>query len=143
VASGGSRTGVWWGSQIEGNQEGLHLLKYQRFSTTIVGCHTKVVTICRPKKWIFLLVELRDISGNNHSLKALYIINSENVWSRSQTAGLIFHKLHISHISTKCIEKVYSKAGVANRLNGMRQFFQTWVEMRHTVRHCNNVASHY
>jgi len=37
------------GSQIGGRQEGLHLLKYQNLSATIVGCHTKMVTFCRPK----------------------------------------------------------------------------------------------
>jgi len=67
------------GSQIGGSQKGLHLLKYQRLSATIVGYHTKVVTFCRPKKWLFLLVEPCDISGNNHSLKAFYIIHSKNV----------------------------------------------------------------
>jgi len=45
-------------------------------------------------------------SGNNHSLKALYIINSENVWNGPQTVGLVFHKLHRSRIFTKCIWKV-------------------------------------
>jgi len=58
------------------------------------------------KKWLVLLVELCYFSGNNHSLKGLYIINSENAWNGSQTVGLVFHKLHRSHISTKCIWKV-------------------------------------
>jgi len=44
-----------------------------------------------------------DFSGNNYSVKALYIINSENVCNVSQTVGIIFHKLHISRISTKFI----------------------------------------
>jgi len=44
-------------------------------------------------------------SGNNQSLKALYIINSENVRKGSQTVGFIFHKLRRSRISTKCILK--------------------------------------
>jgi len=51
--SGGSRPGVWGGSQIGGRQEGLHLLKYQSLSATIVGCNTKVVTFCRPKSGCF------------------------------------------------------------------------------------------
>jgi len=55
------------------------------------------------KKWLFLLVELCDFSSNNYSLKALYIINSENVWNGSQTVGLVFHKLHRSRKSTNCI----------------------------------------
>jgi len=55
------------------------------------------------KKWLFLLVELCYFSGNNNSLKALYIINSENVWNGFQTVGLVFHNLHRSRISTKCI----------------------------------------
>ena len=40
-------------SQIGGRQEGLHLLKYQSVSATIVGCHTKVVTFCRSKSDYF------------------------------------------------------------------------------------------
>jgi len=41
------------GSQIGGRQEGLHLLKYQSLSATIVGCNTKMVTFCRPKSGSF------------------------------------------------------------------------------------------
>ena len=33
---------------------------------------------------------------NNHSLKAPYIIKSENVWNESQKMGFVFHKLHIT-----------------------------------------------
>jgi len=39
--SGGSKPGVWGGSQILGRQKCLHLLKYQRLSAT------KVVIFCR------------------------------------------------------------------------------------------------
>ena len=93
-----------FGGSIQiGAPKSLHLHKYQRLSATIVGCHTNVVTFCRPKKWLFVLFELCYFSGNNHSLKALCIINSENVWNGPQTVGLIFHKLRISCISTKCI----------------------------------------
>ena len=66
------------GSQIRGHQKGLHLLKYQT-SATIVGCHTKTVNVCRTRKRIFLLTELCNFPGNNHSLKAFYLINSGNV----------------------------------------------------------------
>ena len=45
---------------------------------------TQVATFCRPRKWLFLLIELCDFSGNNHILKVCYIINSENVWSGSK-----------------------------------------------------------
>ena len=41
------------GSQIGERQGGLHLLKYQRLSATIVGCHTKVVIFCQPKSGYF------------------------------------------------------------------------------------------
>jgi len=37
-----------------GRQKGLHLLKYQRLSATIVVCHTKEVTFCKPKVAIFV-----------------------------------------------------------------------------------------
>jgi len=39
-SSGGSRPGVWGGSQIGGLQKGIHLLEYQRLSAKIVGYHT-------------------------------------------------------------------------------------------------------
>jgi len=52
-ASGGSRPGVWGGSQIEGSQKCLHLLKYQRLSATIVVCHTKEPIFCRSKSGYF------------------------------------------------------------------------------------------
>jgi len=51
--SGGSRPGVWGVQSNWGRQEGLHLLKYQSLSATIVGCNTKVVAFCRPKSGYF------------------------------------------------------------------------------------------
>jgi len=33
-----------------GSQKGLHLFKYPRFSVTIIGYHTKVVILYRPRK---------------------------------------------------------------------------------------------
>ena len=51
--SGGSRPGVWGGSQTEGRLKCLHLLKYQRLSATIVACHTKEVFFCRSKSGYF------------------------------------------------------------------------------------------
>jgi len=64
------------GSQIWGRQEGLHLHKYQSLSATIVGCHTKVVTFCRPKVAIFVGRTMRFF---RLQLKSFYIINSEKV----------------------------------------------------------------
>ena len=45
------------------------------------------------------MVELCCPSGNDHSLKALCIINSENIWSVSQKMGLIFYMLHTTQVS--------------------------------------------
>ena len=45
--SGGSRPGVWGGSQIGGRQNCLHLLSYQRLSAT------KEVIFCRSKSGYF------------------------------------------------------------------------------------------
>jgi len=53
IFNGGSRPGVWGGSQIGARQKCLHLLKYQRLPATIVVCHTKEVTICRSKSGYF------------------------------------------------------------------------------------------
>ena len=66
------------GSQIGGRQKGLHLLKYERLSATIVVCHTKVVTFCRSKSGYFCWSNYAIFQGIT-SLKALYIINSEKV----------------------------------------------------------------
>ena len=41
------------GQSNRGAPKGLHLLKYQRLSATIVWCHTKVVTFYRPKRGYF------------------------------------------------------------------------------------------
>jgi len=38
------------------------------------------------------LVEIRNLSGNHHSLKAPCIINSQNVWSGSKRMDPHFHK---------------------------------------------------
>jgi len=43
--SGGSRPDVWGASPIGGRQKGIHLLKYQILSATIVGYHTKVFVL--------------------------------------------------------------------------------------------------
>ena len=53
LSSGGSRAGVWGGSQIGGRQKCLHLLKYQRLSATIVVCYAKEVIFCRSKNSYF------------------------------------------------------------------------------------------
>ena len=53
IESGGSRPGVWGGSQSGGGLKCLHLLKYQRLSATIVVCHTKEVMFCRSKSGYF------------------------------------------------------------------------------------------
>ena len=53
LTSGGSNQ---WRIQAFGRrQKGLHLLKYKRLSATILKCHTKVVTFCRPKSGYFYL----------------------------------------------------------------------------------------
>jgi len=79
LSSGGSRQGVLGGSEMRGRQKVFTCLKYPSFSATIVGYHTKVVTFSKPRKWLFVLVDLCDLSGNHHSLKSLFIINSQKV----------------------------------------------------------------
>jgi len=74
------------------SQKGLHLFKYLRLSVTVVEYHT-IAYLLWPRQWLFLWVELCDLSGNNDSLKAFYISNSKNVWSGSKKMGPIFHKL--------------------------------------------------
>jgi len=62
----------------EGRKKGLHLLKYQRLSATIVGCHRKVFTFVGLNVAIFVGRTMR-FSREYHSLKARYIIDSENI----------------------------------------------------------------
>ena len=69
--SGGSRPSVWGGNQIGGRHKCLHLLKYQRLSAT------KEVIVCRSKSCYFCWSNYAIFQGIT-SLKALYIINSEN-----------------------------------------------------------------
>jgi len=71
----------------------LHLFKYPKFSVKIVGYHAKVVTFCKPRKWLFSLVEQCDLSVNHHSLKLAYIINSPKAGAH---LGVIFNKLHVT-----------------------------------------------
>ena len=67
--SGGSRASVRRGQANREEPKRVHVLKYSRLSSTIVVVGKNVVSFCRPRKWLFLLVELRDFSGNNHSLE--------------------------------------------------------------------------
>jgi len=41
--------------------------------------HTNEMKFSTSRKWLFLLVELRNLSGNHHSLKSPFIINSQKV----------------------------------------------------------------
>jgi len=42
------------------------------------------------------LVELCNRSGNHHSLKAPYIINSQNAWSRSKKIGIFLTRYTVT-----------------------------------------------
>jgi len=68
--------GVIWG-----RQKVFTCLIPQIFYDIIVGYNLKVVNFCWPSKWLFLMVELRVLSGNHCSLKAPCIINSQNFWN--------------------------------------------------------------
>jgi len=121
----------WWiqtrrlrGSQIRGRQN-LHLFKYPNFSATIVGYHTKVITFHRSRNWLFLVVELCDPSGNHHSLKSPFLINSQEVWTGFEKIGLVFHQLHVTEkavvvtsnpfLSTTVFERYTPKQHFCNR----------------------------
>jgi len=77
--SGGSRPGFWGEQSNKGAPKSLNLFKYPSFSEKIVGYHTKVVTFSRPRKWLFMLVELCDLSGNHRSLKSPFINKSQSL----------------------------------------------------------------
>jgi len=103
--------GQWWiptrrlgGSQIggRGRQEGLHLLKYQVCLRITLGVTETWLSFIGQKVAIFV-GQTMPFFRENHTLKALCIINSEKVWNEPQTVGLVFHKVHRSHISTYCI----------------------------------------
>jgi len=57
------------GSQIEGCQEGLHLLKYQKLSATIVVCHTWEVIFCSPIIGYFCWSNYAIFQGKNTDWK--------------------------------------------------------------------------
>ena len=122
TTSGGSRSGVWWGQSSKAPKS-LHLLKYRSFSATFVGYHTKAVTFSRPRKWPVLLVELCDLSGNHHSLKSHFIINSQNVWSGPKGRSYFSQATHNwerygcpknSFVSTISVWKIYTTAVFPN-----------------------------
>jgi len=59
------------GNHIGGHKKDFTCLKSQVLGD-IVGYHTKLLTCCRPRKWLVLLVKLCNLSGNHHSSKVLY-----------------------------------------------------------------------
>ena len=81
------------GQSNKGAPKSLHL--FISFSAKIVGYNTKVASFCRPRKWLFL-VELCDFSGNHQSLKSLFVINSQIIWSGSKKIGITFHKIRVT-----------------------------------------------
>jgi len=108
-----------------------------------------MVTFSRPRKWLFLLVQLCDHSENHHSLKSLFIIDSKTVWSRSKKIGPIFHKLHLRtlwvspalfYIYNKCLKGIhYTKAVVPNPLlSADRSMLDNFTATREYS--CNNVS---
>jgi len=68
-----------YGGQSNRGARKMSSLKYQRLSATIVVCHTKEVIFSMSKSGYYCWSNYAIFSGNNHSLKALSIISSENV----------------------------------------------------------------
>ena len=115
------------GSQIRGRQKVFTCLKYPSFSATIVGYHTKVVSFSRPRKWLFLFVELCDLSGSHHSLKSPFITDID--WLTKSLKQVQKNRSHFSQatpnweycgcpkqllISTISVWKICIKAVVPN-----------------------------
>jgi len=97
--------------QIQGRRRhiGPDLYTNRRLYATIAGYHTIVVTFYRPRKWLFWLVELCHFSGKNHNLRALYIINSENVWRGSQKMAFSQSAQLRALLVSKTISNIYKK----------------------------------
>jgi len=111
----------------KGTPRSLHLFKYLSLSVTIVRNHTKVVTISRPRKWLFLLVELCYLSENHHCLKSPFIIHSQKVGNRSTEIRSIFHKLHITE----------NAMSVPNNLLYLQQVFERYTLKQWSQPFCN------
>jgi len=83
------------GQSNKGAPKYLNLFKYPSFSATIVGYHTEVITFSKPRKWLYFLVELCDLSGNHHSLKSPFLFNSESLKQTSYVMWLFRGMLYI------------------------------------------------
>ena len=116
--SGGSRLGVWWGQSIKWVLKSPYVFNSPSFFVTVVGNHTKVVIFHTPRNWLFLLLELYDLSWKHHSLKPPCIINSQKAWSRSKKIGPIFRKLHITE----------NAVGVPNNLISTISFWKIYID---------------
>jgi len=62
---GGSRQSMCGGTVKQARRKGLNLFKQPRLSSKIIVHDTNMVTFCRPKKWLFLLIELCFFLGKN------------------------------------------------------------------------------
>jgi len=74
-----NQTRRFGGQSNKGAPKNLHLFKYPSFSATIFRYHTKVITFSTPRKCLFLLVKLCDLSGNHHSIKSPFTIHSKSL----------------------------------------------------------------
>jgi len=72
------------GSHMGGAEKVFTCLNTQDSLWRSLGVSPKSFHLCRPREWLFLLVGLRHLSENHHSLKALYIFNSQNIRSGSK-----------------------------------------------------------
>jgi len=81
---------------------------------TIVGYHTKVVTFCRPRKWLFYWSNYAVF--HNHGLKALYTLIQKTL-EAGPKIGLVFQKLQ--KLRTLSV-------GVANNLIYLQKLFEIY-----------------
>ena len=82
-----------------------------------------MVTFCKLRMCLFLLVELCALSGNNHSLKAVQIINSKKVWSRSKKMYSICTSCIANKKTLSAPNSLIIGIGAGNFLGVRRIFF--------------------
>jgi len=137
--SGGSRPGVWGGSQIGGRQNVFTCLNTKRYLRQSL-CVTQKRLSFVGQKVAILLVKLCYFSGNNHSLKALYIIKFRKRLKRVPNSGPRFSQAtQISYIYKNLFKRYKSmlRASVCHCFwlsitksvkNSVWNAFSTWLE---------------
>ena len=118
------------GQSNMGRQKGLHLLKYQRLSATLVGCHTKVVTFCRPKSVYFCWSKYGIFQGISTVWKRfISLIQKIFETGLEQSASCFTSYTYIVFLQNVVGYKTMLRTSVCQVKNSVWNAFPTWLEV--------------